>query len=136
MKDTVEIEALRNVLNNLRNEGKILLAYLYGSYAIAQQHKHSDIDLAIYLDTRDEEEAIEIIDAILMTTEKTVEILRLDDEDESPFMIQEAIKGVPLVDPDMETLYSVAHKALHEAEGIRYRRQLPKKQNDYGRENQ
>jgi predicted nucleotidyltransferase len=66
MKDINEIDILKQVLNNLRKEGKILLAYLYGSYVTGSQHKRSDIDLAVYLNTRDEKEIIEIIDGDIL----------------------------------------------------------------------
>ena len=59
-----------------------------------------------------------------MAAERPVEVLRLDDDDESPFIIQESLKGVPLVEPDMETLYRVAHRALHQSEDIRYKRAI------------
>lgn len=122
MKDKSEIDALKQVLEAYRKKGKVLLAYLYGSWAKGSQHKRSDIDLAVYIDPSDEKEAIEITDAILMTSEIPVEILRLDDGDESPFIVQEALKGIPLVDPDMDTLYRVAHRALHDCESIRFKR--------------
>lgn len=124
MKENPDINALKEVLEGFRKKGKILLAYLYGSYAKGTQHQRSDIDLAIYINTDDEKEAIMITDAILMAAERPVEALRLDDEDESPFVIQESLKGIPLVEPHMETLYKVAHRALHESEGIRYKRAL------------
>lgn len=124
MKRATDIDAIKEALLELKRSGKILLAYLYGSYARGRQHKRSDIDLAIYLNTTDKKEVIEIIDSILMATEKSVEILRLDDEDESPFIIQEALKGIPLVEPNMEIFYKVASRALHEAEDIRYKREV------------
>jgi predicted nucleotidyltransferase len=128
MEESPEIKALRVVLEGLRKEGKILLAYLYGSYATKIQHQRSDIDLAVYINTDDEKEAIDIIDALLMAAEKPVEVLRLEDEEESPFIIQEALKGIPLVEPDMDALYKVAHRALHEAESIRYKRMIASEQ--------
>lgn len=124
MKKSKELEALKAELNNLKEKGKVLLAYLYGSYAAGTGHKRSDIDLAIYLNPVDEKEAINIIDTILMAVERPVEILRLDDEEESPFIIQEALKGIPLIEPDIETLYMVADHALHETEDIRHRRAI------------
>lgn len=124
MEMTEDVKVLRDLLNKLKKEGKIMLAYLYGSYASNLQHKRSDIDLALYLNTDDKKEREDIIDAILMSSDRQIGILMLDDEDESPFIIQEAIKGIPLIDPDIETLYSVAHYALHETEGIRYKRML------------
>jgi predicted nucleotidyltransferase len=115
-------------LEGLRKEGKVLLAYLYGSYARSTQHQRSDIDLAVYINTDNEREAIGIIDALLMAAEEPIGVLRLDDEEESPFIIQESLKGIPLVEPDMETLYAVSHRALHEAESIRYKRMIASEQ--------
>ncbi len=123
-KALTEAEQLKNVLIELNKDGKILLAYLFGSYADGSQHKRSDIDIALYLNTTSESETIGVIDKILMAVDRTVEILRLDDEDESPFVIQEALKGIPLIDPDIETLYRVTDRALHETENIRFKRGL------------
>lgn len=95
---------------------------LYGSFAGGTPHARSDIDLALYLNANREEE-IRIIDEILMSTDRQVSILRLDDEDESPFIIQEALKGNHLVEPDAEALYAVYHRVLHESEGMRTRRE-------------
>jgi len=118
------LEPLKKVLSELRKEGKILVAILYGSYARGTPHKRSDIDLAVFIRAKNVEEEIETIDKILMSTETEVSILRLDDEDESPFVVQEALKGIPLVEPDDDILYDVAHRALHETEEIRFRRSL------------
>jgi predicted nucleotidyltransferase len=128
MKERPEINALKTVLEGLRQQGKILLAYLYGSYAKNMEHQRSDIDVAVYINTDDEKEAIGIMDTLLTAVEKPVGVLRLDDDEESPFVIQESLKGVPLVEPDMETLYGVAHRALHEAESMRYRRTIASEQ--------
>lgn len=117
-----DIEKIAKVLHELKAGGKILLAYLYGSFASASQHVRSDIDLAIYMNTQDDSETMEVTDRILMATDRQVGILRLDDEEESPFLVQRALNGIPLVEPDTEILYAVAHRALHEAETIRFRR--------------
>src|SRR3989338_5426531 len=101
-----DIAPLKEVLAKLKNEGKILIALLYGSNA------------------KDRKEETEIIDEILISVERDVSILRLDDEDESPFIIQEALKGVHLIEPDDDALYAVSHRTLHEAESIRFRRAI------------
>ncbi len=119
-----DLENLKKILGRLKEEGKISLAYLYGSYASGSQHKRSDIDLAIYLNSRDENRRIEIIDEILMSTDRSIDLLLLDDEDESPFVIQKALKGIPLVEPDDEILYMLARRILHETESIRHKRKL------------
>lgn len=119
-----ELAPLLKALGTLRQQGRILLAILFGSFAQGIPHKRSDIDLAVYISTKDERERMEIIDAILMSVERDVNILSLDDEEESPFIVQEALKGKHLVEPDIDVLYSVAHRALHETEGIRFRRSL------------
>ncbi len=119
-----ELKPLKEVLQKLRSDGKVLVAILYGSYARGTPHKRSDIDLAVFIHAMNEKEETDIIDKILMSTERQVSILRLDDEDESPFVVQEALKGIPLVEPDSDILYDVARRALHETEEIRFRRSL------------
>lgn len=124
MKPEEDISALRQVLNRLKEEGKISLAFLYGSFAKGLQHSRSDIDIAIYLNVTDEKERVSVIDEVLMASDRDIEILLLNDEDESPFVVQKAIKGIPLIEPDLEVLYKVTHRVLHEAESIRLRRAL------------
>ena len=109
-------------MEGLQGEGTVLLAYLYGSYAKGSPHLRSDIDLAVYLNSQDEDVRIEAIDRILMASDKDIEILFLDDENESPFVIQKALKGIPLIEPDKDKLYDVSDRVLHESEGIRFRR--------------
>ncbi|HQJ95311.1 MAG TPA: nucleotidyltransferase domain-containing protein [Syntrophorhabdaceae bacterium] len=119
-----ELIPLTNVLSTLKNEGKIPIAILYGSFAKGNPHPRSDIDLAVYPEGKDENEVIDIIDTILMSVERDISILRLDDEDESPFIVQEALKGIHLVEPDRNILYEIIHRVLHESESIRYRRNM------------
>ena len=119
-----ELISLTNVLSTLKNEGKIPIAILYGSFAKGNPHPRSDIDLAVYPEGKDENEIIDIIDTILMSVERDISILRLDDEDESPFIVQEALKGIHLVEPDRNILYEIIHRVLHESESIRYRRNM------------
>lgn len=119
-----EIQRIKEVLEGLQGERTVLLAYLYGSYAKGNQHLRSDIDIAVYLNSRDEDVRVEAIDRILMACDRDIEILFLDDDDESPFVIQDALKGMPLVEPDYDKLYDVSDRVLHESEGIRFRREV------------
>jgi len=119
-----DLENLQKILGRLKEKGEISLAYLHGSYASGSQHKRSDIDLAVYLNSRDEKRRIEIIDEILMSADRHIDLLLLDDEDESPFVIQKALKGIPLIEPDNETFYMLAHRALHETEAVRFKREF------------
>lgn len=119
-----EIQRIIKVLKGLQGEGTVLLAYLYGSYAKGNSHLRSDIDIAVYLNSKDEDARIEAIDRILTACDRDIEILFLDDEDESPFVIQEALKGMPLVEPDNDKLYDVSDRVLHESEGMRFRREI------------
>ena len=118
-----EIQRIKEVLEELQGEGTVLLAYLYGSYAKGNPHVRSDMDLAVYLNSKDEDARIEAIDRILMSSDRAIELLFLDDENESPFVIQEALKGIPLIEPDKDKLYEVSDRVLHESEGIRFRRE-------------
>ncbi|NWF75599.1 MAG: nucleotidyltransferase domain-containing protein [Nitrospirae bacterium] len=101
-----------------------MIAVLYGSYAKGSAHKRSDIDLALYLNVKNEKEEMEIIDNILMSSDMDISILRLHDKDESPFVMQEALKGTHLIEPDTDTLYSITRKILHDCEDIRFRREI------------
>lgn len=118
------VEPLKKILDELKRKGKIKIALLYGSYLLEEAHSRSDIDLAIYFAPMDERHQIENVDKILMSSQAEISILRLDDEDESPFVVQEALKGEHLIEPDLETLYALSHKILRECEGIRNRREI------------
>jgi predicted nucleotidyltransferase len=118
-----ELTPLISVLAELRAAGKLSIAMLFGSFAKGMQHCRSDIDIAIAIPLAHLDGDMDIIDTILMATERTISILRLDDLEESPLVVQEALKGVHLVEPDLDILYSVANWALHESESIRGRRQ-------------
>lgn len=124
MKADHDLEIMRNCLQELREKGKILIAVLFGSQANGAAHARSDIDLGVFLSAKDQNEEVELIDRILMCSETPVSILRLDDDDESPLVVQEALKGVHLVEPNTETLYGVYHRVLHESEAIRSRKEL------------
>jgi predicted nucleotidyltransferase len=119
-----EINPVLETVKKLKQEHKISIAILYGSFAKGMQHCHSDIDVALYLETMNLDEQIQIIDEILMSSERDISILRLDDEDESPFLKQEALKGIHLVEPEQELLYNLSSKVLHECEDVRFHRRI------------
>ena len=51
--------------------------------------------------------------------------MRLDDERRIAICNSgEALKGIPLIEPDIETLYMVANRALHEAENIQTEKRI------------
>jgi predicted nucleotidyltransferase len=119
-----ELAPIKAILQELRAEGNVLIAILYGSFFNGTPHARSDVDLALYVHAANEEQEIGIIDRVLMSSDREISILRLDDEDESPFIVQEALKGKHLVEPEKETLYRVYDRALHESEHIRVRRNM------------
>lgn len=123
-----DLKELIEVLQGLRQDGKLLLAILFGSFAKDKIHSRSDIDLAIYLNEPETVKEIEIIDRILMSTDRNIHLLRLDDEDESPFVTQEALKGIHLIEPDRDIYYQVLDRVLHETESIRFRRGISEEQ--------
>lgn len=117
-----ELKPLIQTLQELRSSGDIKLALLYGSFANDAQHCRSDIDIALSLSAGTSDREMSIIDRILMSAERQVSILRLDDPDESPFVVQVSLKGIHLVEPDPESYYKIADRVLHESESIRSRR--------------
>lgn len=117
-----ELKPLIQTLRELQTSGDIKLAMLYGSFANDAQHCRSDIDVALLLSPDTSDREISIIDRILMSADRQVSILRLDDPDESPFVVQASLKGIHLVEPDPESYYNIADRVLHESESIRSRR--------------
>ena len=93
-----KIDPLITVLQKLRLENKVLVAVLYGSYSKGTNHALSDIDIGLYINTDNELDTIEVIDAVRMAIVEDIEvsILMLHDKDESPFIVQEALKGISL----------------------------------------
>lgn len=118
-----ELQPLIAVLSELKKENKIDIAILFGSYAKGIHHNRSDIDLAVSIPQEIQDKEMDIIDRILMASERHISMLRLNDLEESPLVVQEALKGVHLIDPDYNVFYTVADWALHESESIRGRRQ-------------
>jgi uncharacterized protein len=116
-------EPLIPLLKRIQSRGILKIALLFGSYARGEAHARSDIDLALYLKPSGQEEEMALIDEILMSAEKQIGILRLDDDEGSPFIVQEALKGTHLVEPDSNILYDLYHRVLHEMETIRFRRE-------------
>jgi uncharacterized protein len=116
-------DLLLQLLEKFHNQGNLKVALLFGSYAQGEAHARSDIDLAIFLQTSGPEEDMALIDEILMSSDKQIGILRLDDDEESPFIVQEALKGRHLIEPDPDILYDLYHRVLHETETIRFRRE-------------
>jgi predicted nucleotidyltransferase len=117
-----DLSSLVQALQELKANNSIHLAMLYGSFARGTEHCRSDIDIAIALSPQHAENDLDIIDRILMSAERHISILRLDDEDESPLIVQESLKGKHLVEPDWNVYYRIADWALHESESIRSRR--------------
>lgn len=113
---------LVQTLQELKNDNSIRVAMLYGSFAKGNEHCRSDIDIAIALSSGLKDNELDIIDRILMSSDRHISILRLDDEDESPFIVQHSLKGQHLVAPDWNLYYDIADRVLHESENIRSRR--------------
>jgi hypothetical protein len=116
-------DQLFQLLKKFQNQGCLKVALLFGSYARGEADSRSDIDLAIFLQASGPEEETTLIDEILMSSDKQIGILRLNDDEESPFIVQEALKGTHLIEPDPDILYNLYHRVLHETETIRFRRE-------------
>jgi predicted nucleotidyltransferase len=58
----------------MKDGGKIHIAVLFGSFANGFPHARSDIDIAVYFNAADPEEGTDLIDRILMSSERDVSI--------------------------------------------------------------
>jgi uncharacterized protein (UPF0332 family) len=116
---------IQAVLERLRAENRVLVAVLYGPYSEGTLHGHPGIDIGIYLRTDDEAERMRIVGSIRMavTDDTHVSILHLNDTDESPFLVQEALAGIHLVEPDVDALDDAYDWASDEAESMRFEKE-------------
>jgi uncharacterized protein (UPF0332 family) len=116
------IVPIQAVLERLRTENKVLVAVLYGPYSEGIPRARPSIDIGICMKTDDEAERMDIVDGIRAAVKDGthVSILYLNDTDESPFVVQEALAGIHLVEPDMDALYDTYGWALDETESMRF----------------
>jgi|GEM_PF-717312 len=116
---------IRAVLERLRTENRILVAVLYGPYSEGIPRARPSIDIGICLQTDDEAERTHIVDSIraAVKDDTHVSILHLNDRDESPFVVQEALAGFHLVEPDVDALDDAYDWASDEAESMRFEKE-------------
>jgi len=116
---------IQAVLERLRAENRVLVAVLYGPYSEGTLHGHPSIDIGIYLRTDDEAERMRIVGSIraAVKDDTHVSILHLNDRDESSFVVQEALAGIHLVEPDTDALDDTYDWASDEAESMRFEKE-------------
>ncbi len=119
------IVPIKAVLERLRTENKVLVAVLYGPYSEGVPRARPSIDIGICLQTDDEAERVRIVGSIraAVKDDTHVSILHLNDRDESPFVVQEALAGIHLVEPDMDALDDAYDWASDEAESMRFEKE-------------
>lgn len=120
--DKKELLSLTEVIKELRQTGKISLAYLFGSFASGEQSKTSDIDLAVFINHKTDKDWINVRNRILMSTDRDIHLLRLDNDEEDPAIVADVMRhGIPLVeitDDNLETYYDVSIRAYNAIEEI------------------
>ncbi|MBI4682256.1 MAG: nucleotidyltransferase domain-containing protein [Nitrospirae bacterium] len=111
------INTTRTVLDNY--EGKIPFAFLFGSWTKGRQTSLSDIDLAIFFRDMPESVKTKIEHQISLLFDEQVNILRLEDENISPLIKLESLKGIPITSPDSDFLNGFILSIIHKAEEMR-----------------
>lgn len=98
----MEKKVLKEIITNyLKVEKKVIMGFLYGSYANDTALYDSDLDMAIYFDASTTQNEIDRLwDEIQRLTGKDVEILSLNNANES--VAWQAICGIPLVIKDWD----------------------------------
>lgn len=100
-------------------EGKIPFAFLFGSWTKGRQTSLSDIDLAIFFRDMPESVKTKIEHQISLLFDEQVNILRLEDENISPLIKLESLKGIPITSPDSDFLNGFILSIIHKAEEMR-----------------
>ncbi len=98
----------------------IPFAFIFGSYARAQQTPHSDIDIAIYFKGLNERTKFKIEHALSMLFDEPVSVLSLEDEDISFSLKLEAVQGIPIMINDPDSLNQFILRTIHKAEEERH----------------
>ena len=111
------INTTRTVLENY--EGKIPFAFLFGSWTKGRQTSLSDIDVAIFFRDMPESLKTKIEHQISLLFDEQVNILRLEDDNISPLIKLESLKGSPIVSPDSDFLNGFILSIIHKAEEMR-----------------
>ena len=111
------INTTRTVLGNY--EGKIPFAFLFGSWTKSRQTSLSDIDIAIFFRDIPESLKTKIEHQISLLFDEQVNILRLEDENISPLIKLESLKGIPLIIPESDFLNGFILSIIHKAEEMR-----------------
>ncbi len=119
-----DIERLRETLGRLKNQGKILMALVCGTLANRTTLPRWDLHLAIFMNAEDKTQELSIVEEILRNSPRDVFILRLDDEQEPPMLVREALRGIHLVEPDQATLSRLTQRVEKACRGILFRRDI------------
>ncbi len=97
----------------------IPFAFLFGSRAEGRQTPLSDIDVAVYFRDMCESEKTVIEQKVSLLFNEEVNILRLEDENISPLIKIEALKGIPIIIEDTDLLNKFILSIIHRAEELR-----------------
>jgi predicted nucleotidyltransferase len=111
------INTTRTVLENY--EGKIPFAFLFGSWTKGRETSLSDIDVAIFFKDIPESVKTKIEHEISLLFDQQVNIHRLEDENISPLVKLESLKGIPITTPDNDYLNGFILSIIHKAEEMR-----------------
>lgn len=111
------INAVRTVLEDY--DSKIPFAFLFGSWTKGRQTSLSDIDVAIFFRNMPESVKTKIEHQISMRFDEQVNILRLEDENISPLVKLESLKGIPISVRDSDFLNNFVLSIIHSAEEMR-----------------
>jgi len=91
MKEEI-LEKLKDYFNKKEN---VIMAFLFGSLSKGKVHRHSDIDIAIYLKEYDIKEVEKIWDELEDLLKKDIDLIVLNNA--KPLVAFEAIRGEKII---------------------------------------
>ena len=109
------MEIKEKLIEYFRKNDKVVMAFLYGSYARGSAMADSDVDIAVYMrDGYSREDVGQIWDEVAAFIKKDVELLVLNDAKES--IAWSAIRGISLAIKDwkayLKYMLSVSFEAM------------------------
>jgi len=106
------VEKLRPVVGR---EERIPFAFLFGSYTEGRETPLSDIDLAIYFDEMTNDEKTDIEHHLWLLFDEPLNILRLEEDDNSPLIRLRALEGEPILIKNHDALNRFTLSIIHRA---------------------
>ena len=117
-------------LNTLKQFPEINLAILFGSVALERENAHSDIDLAVQMDSKlDVKQKIQLIEALALATGRSIDLIDLKTAGQ-PLLGEIISKGQRILGSDTRYAQLITKNLFDRADFLPYRNRILKERRE------